>query len=218
MREVDGAVPILSLKTFAQHLDGSIELWIVRAGAALFSVFGGLALFLATVGVYGVKAYSVARRTREIGIRMALGAQPGTVQRMILREGAVMLASGVPRPPAGGRNSKLISGMLYHVGAFDPLAFTIAPLVLAAAAPRHLAAGQARHAELCSRSESARTPPSSALHEHALLFAPPHCANANGGIVQVFWDEEPEDVSRFLVSDLHRYPRSEQRLLRCDGA
>ena len=63
VREVDTAVPMLSLKTFAQHLDGNIELWIVRAGAALFSIFGGLALVLATVGVYGVKAYSVARRT-----------------------------------------------------------------------------------------------------------------------------------------------------------
>ncbi len=95
VHEVDGALPILSLKTFGQHLDANLELWIVRAGAALFSVFGGLALVLATVGVYGVKAYSVARRTREIGIRMALGAQRGTVQRMILREGAVMLAGGV---------------------------------------------------------------------------------------------------------------------------
>ena len=128
VREVDGAVPILSLKTFAQHLDGNIELWIVRAGAALFSVFGGLALVLATVGVYGVKAYSVARRTREIGIRMALGAQRGTVQWMILREGAVMLASGVLLGLllAAG-TGKLISGMLYDVGALDPLAFTIAP-------------------------------------------------------------------------------------------
>ena len=95
VREVDAAVPVLSLKTFAQHLDGNIELWIVRAGAALFSTFGALALVLATVGVYGVKAYSVARRTREIGIRMALGARRETVQWMILREGTVMLASGV---------------------------------------------------------------------------------------------------------------------------
>ena len=135
VRDVDAAVPILSLKTFAQHLDGNIELWIVRAGAALFSIFGGLALALATVGVYGVKAYSVARRTREIGIRMALGARCETVQWMILREGAVMLTSGVALGLllAAG-TGKLISGMLYNVGALDPLAFTIAPVVLAAAA------------------------------------------------------------------------------------
>jgi predicted permease len=135
VREVDAAVPILSLKTFAQHLDGNFELWIVRAGATMFSVFGGLALALATVGVYGVKAYSVARRTREIGIRMALGAQRETVQWMILREGAVMLASGVVLGLllAVGMG-KLISGMLYEVGALDPLAFTITPVVLAAAA------------------------------------------------------------------------------------
>ena len=135
VRDVDAAVPILSLKTFAQHLDGNIELWIVRAGAALFSIFGGLALALATVGVYGVKAYSVARRTREIGIRMALGARRETVQWMILREGVVMLASGVALGLllAAG-TGKLISGMLYSVGALDPLAFTIAPVVLAAAA------------------------------------------------------------------------------------
>jgi ABC-type antimicrobial peptide transport system permease subunit len=135
VREVDPTVPILTLKTFAQHLDGNIELWIVRAGAALFSVFGGLALFLATVGVYGVKAYSVARRTREIGIRMALGAQRGTVQWMILREGAVMLACGVTLGVLlSAATGKLISGMLYNVGALDPLAFTIAPVLLTAAA------------------------------------------------------------------------------------
>ena len=135
VREVDAAVPVLSLKTFAQHLESNLELWIVRAGAALFSIFGGLALTLATVGVYGVKAYSVARRTREIGIRMALGAQRETVQWMILREGTVMLASGVLLGVllAAG-TGKLISGMLYNVGALDPLAFTIAPVVLAAAA------------------------------------------------------------------------------------
>ena len=87
VRDVDPSIPIISLKTFRQHLESNLELWIVRAGAALFSIFGGLALGLAVVGLYGVKAYSVARRTREIGIRMALGAQPGMVLRMIMREG-----------------------------------------------------------------------------------------------------------------------------------
>jgi len=135
VREVDPALPILGLKTFAQHLDGSVELWIVRAGAAMFSIFGGVALALATVGVYGVKAYSVARRTREIGIRMALGAQRGAVLRMFMREGAVMLVSGVLLGLLlAAATGKLISGMLYDVGALDPLAFTAAPIVLAGAA------------------------------------------------------------------------------------
>src|SRR5207237_10382732 len=91
VHDVDPSIPILSLRTFAQHLDSNLDLWLVRAGAALFSVFGALALGLAVVGLYGVKAYSVARRTREIGIRMALGAQAGAVLRMIMREGSIML-------------------------------------------------------------------------------------------------------------------------------
>lgn len=135
VREVDPALPVLSLKTFAQHLDSNFQLWIVRAGAAMFSVFGGLALGLAVVGLYGVKAYSVARRTREIGIRMALGAQPGMVLRMIMREGSIMLLSGIiiGLLLAAG-TGKILSGMLYEVGALDPVAFTFAPLILAVAA------------------------------------------------------------------------------------
>jgi predicted permease len=134
VRETDPTLPILGLKTFRQHLDGNMQIWIIRGGATLFSVFGGLALLLAVVGVYGVKAYSVARRTREIGIRMALGARPQGVQWMIVREGIVMLASGVAigllLAAATGR---LLSGMLYEVGALDPIAFSTAPLILGAA-------------------------------------------------------------------------------------
>ena len=101
----------------------------------MFSVFGGLALGLAVVGLYGVKSYSVARRTREIGIRMALGAQPGMVLRMIMREGSIMLFCGVAIGLllAAG-TGKILSGMLYEVGPLDPIAFTAAPLLLAAAA------------------------------------------------------------------------------------
>ena len=135
VREVDPALPVLSLKSFAQHLDSNFQLWIVRAGAAMFSVFGGLALGLAVVGLYGVKAYSVARRTREIGIRMALGAQPGMVLRMIMREGSIMLLSGIILGLllAAG-TGKILSGLLYEVGALDPVAFTFAPFILAIAA------------------------------------------------------------------------------------
>ena len=135
VREVDPSIPIISLRTFAQYLDSNLDLWIVRAGAGLFSIFGGLALGLAVVGLYGVKAYSVARRTREIGIRMALGAQPGMVLRLILREGSVMLLSGIALglllAAAAG---KILSGILYQISALDPIAFTAAPMLLAAAA------------------------------------------------------------------------------------
>src|SRR5438045_2843217 len=135
VREVDASIPIISLKTFEQHLDSNLQLWVVRAGAAMFSIFGGLALILAIIGLYGIKAYSLARRTREIGIRMALGAQPGAVLRMIMREGSMMLLSGIVIGLllAAG-TGKILSGMLYEVGALDPIAFTVAPLTLAVAA------------------------------------------------------------------------------------
>ncbi|MBA3963959.1 MAG: ABC transporter permease [Chthoniobacterales bacterium] len=135
VRELDPALPILSLKTFAQHLESNADLWLVRAGAALFSIFGGLALTLAAIGIYGVKAYAVARRRREIGIRMALGARPGAVQWMFIRETAVMLMSGVGLGLLFAVfTGRIVSGLLYEVGALDPIAFTVAPLVLAVAA------------------------------------------------------------------------------------
>jgi predicted permease len=131
VRDAAPGVPVFKVRTFRQHLDGAADLWIIRTGAMLFAIFGGLALLLAVVGLYGVKAYSVTRRTREIGIRMALGAEPGAVQRMILREGLVMTLSG------GALGLLLALGlgqacasMLYEVSPTDPLAFALAPTVL----------------------------------------------------------------------------------------
>jgi predicted permease len=134
VREIDPALPVLSLRTFEQHLNSNLQLWMVRAAAAFFSVFGALALGLAVIGLYGVKAYSVARRTREIGIRMALGAQRAAIQRMILREGAAMLAFGIGLGLLFAiATGKLVGSLLYEVSSLDPLSFIIASGVLALA-------------------------------------------------------------------------------------
>lgn len=126
-------VPVFNVRSFRQHIDACPQLWIVRTGAVIVSIFAGLALALAVVGVYGVVAYAVVRRTREIGIRRALGAEPGQVVRMILHEGlkitfggsvlGFLLALGMGRG---------LSGMLYEVSPLDPAAFTLAPAVLVA--------------------------------------------------------------------------------------
>ena len=135
VRSVDEQVPIIAATTMREYRDRSMSAWMVRAGANLFSVFGGLAVFLAVVGVYGVRAYLVSRRTREIGIRVALGAAGVDVLWLVLREGIVLVAAGLAigflLAAATGR---LVSSLLYEVNAFDPLIFLLAPLLLAGAA------------------------------------------------------------------------------------
>ena len=134
IRGVDERLPVLGLQTMAQHRDSSIFYWVVRAGAGLFMVFGGVAVFMAVVGLYAVKAYVVARRTREIGIRMALGSTSGGVMWLVLKEGLWLTAAGIG---AGFLISIGIGvgvgSMLYEVSAFDPLVFAVAPLLLAGA-------------------------------------------------------------------------------------
>jgi predicted permease len=135
IRAVDDRLPVLALKTMAEFRDTSLLYWLVRAGAKLFSVFGGVAVFLALVGLYAIKAYVVARRTREIGIRMALGSTPGDVLRLVLKEGlaltAVGLAIGFFVAVAIGR---VVGSMLYEVNPFDAVVFSVAPALLALAA------------------------------------------------------------------------------------
>jgi ABC-type antimicrobial peptide transport system permease subunit len=135
LRAVDPQLPVLSATTMELHRAGSLPVWGVRAAATMFSTFGALALLLATIGIYGMKAYDVSRRTREIGIRMALGATTGDVERLLLREGmrttTIGVAIGLMLAAAIG---KLLSGLLYRVSPFDPGALTIAALALATAA------------------------------------------------------------------------------------
>jgi predicted permease len=135
VRLADPGVPLDNLRTLEQHRDGSIALWAVNTGARLFSVFGGVALLLAIIGVYGVKSYVVSRRTREIGIRMALGATSSNVLWLVLRESFALTVSGLALGMVIAWGvGKAVSGMLYEVSALDPLVFGIAPLVLGAAA------------------------------------------------------------------------------------
>jgi predicted permease len=132
---VDPRLPIISAKTLTEHRDRSVSEWSVRAAAAIFSAFGILALLLAAIGVYGLKAYEVSRRTREFGIRMAIGASAASVLRLVLIEGvrttAISLSLGLLLAAGLG---KLVSGLLYSVSPFDPVALVTAALVLTAAA------------------------------------------------------------------------------------
>ncbi len=134
LRAADDRLPVLSLQTMAHFRDTSLFFWIVKAGAGLFAVFGVVAAFLAVVGLYAVKAYVVARRTREIGIRMALGSSPRNVLWLVLKEGLVLTAVGllVGFWIAGGIGL-LVGSMLYEVSPFDPVVFVTAPLLLAMA-------------------------------------------------------------------------------------
>ncbi len=133
IRAVDPELPVLSLKTMRMHIDSSMDLWIVRMGARMFVIFGGVALLLAAIGLYGVRAYTVAMRTREIGIRMALGANASDALRMVLREGLVLTAigAGVGLVLSIGAG-KVLSSLLYRVDSIDPLVLSAAPALLAA--------------------------------------------------------------------------------------
>jgi len=134
IKAVDERLPVLALQTLDRHRATSILYWIVRAGANIFAVFGAVAAFLAVVGLYAVKAYVVSRRTREIGIRMALGSTGRGVMWLVLREGvgltAAGLAVGILIALAIGQ---LVGSMLYQVSPFDPQVLGLSALLLAGA-------------------------------------------------------------------------------------
>ena len=133
LRALDPGLPAYDVRTMDQVL--AYATWPQRLFGEIFASFGVLALGLAAIGVYGVMAYAVAQRTREIGVRMALGARAGDVLRMVMRQGVVLIAVGMGVGlPAALALARLMAGALYGVTPADPAAFVLAPLVLAAAA------------------------------------------------------------------------------------
>jgi predicted permease len=135
LSDLDRSTPLLSVRPLTDFLHKNINLLLVQMAASAFSVFGLVAVVLAVVGVYGLKAYAVAQRTREIGIRLALGAQARDVLKLILRQGAaqvaVAAAAGIALALLAGQ---ALSKMLYRVEPFDPVLLTLASLVTIGAA------------------------------------------------------------------------------------
>jgi ABC-type antimicrobial peptide transport system permease subunit len=135
IRRVDEGLPVLSLQSLRQFRDEGLLLWFVRTTARLFTVFAGLALLLAVIGLYGVKSFVVARRTREIGIRMALGATKHNVVWMVVREaGLVTLLGMLLGLLLALGTGRLLASFLYQVHGADPVVFSIASIVLILAA------------------------------------------------------------------------------------
>jgi putative ABC transport system permease protein len=129
LRELDPDVPLASVEPMADILSGSIR--TVRFRAGLLAGFAGGALLLAVIGLYGVLAYSVAQRSRELGIRIALGARSTEVFRLVVRKGMRLVALGVALGLGGSlAATRLVSSMLFDVGRADPNVFVAVTLTL----------------------------------------------------------------------------------------
>jgi hypothetical protein len=129
---VDPEVAMREPRSLRERVDDSI--YLDRLTATLSGFFGGLALLLAAVGIYGVMAYSVARRAGEIGLRIALGAGAGKIQWMVLRDGLVLIAAGIAIGlPLALASARVSASLLFGVRANDSLAIgsTVAVLLIA---------------------------------------------------------------------------------------
>lgn len=132
IRSLDPEILILWQRTMERHLASMLA--PARLGALAFTAFGMLALALAVIGVYGVVGFAVARRSREVGIRLSLGAEPAGVVRLLMRSGMTLVAIGAGIGLVLALLlARTLSGFLYGVPALDPVTFVGVPLVLLAA-------------------------------------------------------------------------------------
>jgi len=133
VQSIDPLQPIFSVQSMEQVVSSSVS--DRRLSLVLLGIFAAVALLLASVGIYGVMSYSVEQRTREIGIRMALGAERAAVLRLIVGQGSRLAAIGIALGVCGAFGlSRLMAGLLYGVSATDPLTYAALAAVLAAVA------------------------------------------------------------------------------------
>jgi len=126
---VNKDLPIYRVLTMDEVVAQSF--WDRKFFSTLFTIFAGLALFLASLGLYGVMAYSVRQRTQEIGVRMALGAQTGDVLRLVTGQGLRLVITGlVIGFVSAFFLAKLLAGSLHGISAHDPPSFTLVPAIL----------------------------------------------------------------------------------------
>lgn len=155
IREIDPALPVLSLMTMREYRDRNWTLWFTRIGGQLFTLLGLVALCMAMVGLYGMIAFLMSRRTREIGIRMALGATRGAVLRQVVRESLRLTAVGIVLGLALALGAgQVLRSLLYGVSPADPWVLLGAASLLALAAIA---------ASWLPASRALRTQPSAAL-------------------------------------------------------
>jgi putative ABC transport system permease protein len=148
IRESDPALPVFGAQTMEELR--RLGFWQFELFGWMFTTFGALAIVLASVGVYGVLAYSVSQRTQEIGVRMALGASAEAVRRMILAQGLRLAAVGIAFGLVGAFGiTRVIGTLLYDVTPTDPISFGLVAVVLAAvaAAASYLPARRATHVD-----------------------------------------------------------------------
>jgi predicted permease len=148
LSQLDSNLPLFSVRTETEQIDRS--LFQVRLIARLSSFFSALSLLLACIGLYGLLSYEVARRTREIGVRMALGARPSDVLRFIVRQGIALSAAGAVLGILGALGvTRYLASLLYGVRPFDPLTFLAVALLLGlvALAACYLPARRASHVD-----------------------------------------------------------------------
>jgi ABC-type antimicrobial peptide transport system permease subunit len=135
IRMLNPDLPVYDVRSLEHTLDGPNGFWLLRMGAMFGGALGLLGLVLALVGIYGVVSYSAAQRTQEIGVRMALGAQPSDILNLVVGQGLRLIGAGLlVGVVAALALARVLGNLLFGISATDPTTFIAVPILLGAMA------------------------------------------------------------------------------------